>query len=176
MGWFEDLSCGEPLESLADVSERAWCLLGPGQLPNGGCFIVDATDRGNIQVKGYYDGETGDAFDCAQAASPVESLANCDEEALPELLANLRRGDPAVHIIGSLDGRSGQLTIRQEKGNYLRISNWDRITSDAPLFKGALLRTLPQCGCGGSLGAPKLFVSFAEMSAYHFCAFYLPHA
>lgn len=174
MGWFQDLLCGEPLESLADVSEHAWCLLGAGQLPDGGCFIVDATDRGNIQVKGYYDGETGDVFDCARVASPPGSLADCEKEAFPGLLDSLRRGDPAVHLIGSLDARSGQLTIRQEKGNYLRISNWDRISSDVPLFKGALLRTLPQCGCGGSLGAPKLFASFAEMSAYHFCAFYLP--
>ena len=176
MGWIEELSCSEPLESLADVSERTWCLLGADQLPNSGCFIVDATDRGKIQVKGYYDGEMGDVFDCAQAASSAESIADCDEEALSELLANLRHGNPAVHIIGSLDARSGQLTICQERGNYLRISNWDRIASDAPLFKGAQLRTLPQCGCGGSLGAPKLFASFAEMSAYHFCAFYLPRA
>ena len=176
MGCFEDLSCGEPLESLADVSDRTWCLLGAGQLPNGGCFIVDATNRGNIQVKGYYDGETGDVFSFMQSALPAESFADCDEKTLFELLAALRSYDPAVHLIGSLDDSSGQLTIRQEKGNYLRISNWDRLVSDAPLFKGALLRTLPQCGCGGSLGAPKLFASFAEMSAYHFCAFYLPDA
>ena len=176
MRCFEDLSCGEPLESLADVSDRTWCLLGAGQLPNGGCFVVDATNRENIQVKGYYDGETGDVFSFMQSALPAESFADRDEKTLFELLAALRSYDPAVHLIGSLDDSSGQLTIRQEKGNYLRISNWDRLASDAPLFKGALLRTLPQCGCGGSLGAPKLFASFAEMSAYHFCAFYLPDA
>ncbi|MBO4353019.1 MAG: hypothetical protein J5818_05955, partial [Eggerthellaceae bacterium] len=78
---------------------------------------------------------------------------------------------PAVHILGSPDGATGQLTARQPSGNYLRACRWDRIESGALGRPDAILRTLPQCGCGGSLGVPQLFDSFVEMSTYHFCAF-----
>ena len=35
----------------------------------------------------------------------------------------------------------------------------------------AVVRTLPQCGCGGYLGAPMMFDSFNEMLAYFFVVF-----
>lgn len=35
----------------------------------------------------------------------------------------------------------------------------------------AVVRTLPQCGCGGYLGAPMMFDSFEEMLAYFFVVF-----
>ena len=161
MNSFDALALSEPLESLADVSTRTWALLGLWQLDGGSCYIVDITDCSKPVIRGYYSGPTGDVFECPA----------CDaNEALP---APDVSGEPAVHVIGSLDGQTGQVTVRQPQGNYLRICRWDRIQSDMPAMQGALLRTLPQCGCGGSLGTPKLFGSFAEMSAYHFGAFYL---
>lgn len=145
-----------PLECLVDVSDRAWMLVGLGELPDGSCLIADTADAGDALPVGFFDGSTGDVFVCR------------DGEAAPDLADG-----PAVHIVGSLNGTTGQVNVRQEQGHYLRICRWDRIESDLPTLQGALLRTLPQCGCGGSLGTPKLFASFAEMSAYHFCAFYL---
>lgn len=196
----EGLAVGQPLACLADVSERSWALLGLGELPCGSCYVADVTDlvgavgstgaaeptdvtgstcraesivatnsagttesadtpnapdARSARIVAFFDGETGDVFPCL------------DGRAEPH-----RDDGPAVHVIGALHDATGQVTVRQERGNYLRICRWDRVDSDAPLLQGALLRTLPQCGCGGSLGAPKLFSSFAEMGAYHFCAFY----
>lgn len=156
------LGMSEPLECLADMSDRTWALCGLGELPDGCCYIVDATDAGNVRIAGYYDGRTGDVLACptgSDAARPIDSAEGAIE--------------PAVHVIGALDGTTGQVTVRQEQGNYLRICRWDRVEANSPVLQGAMLRTLPQCGCGGSLGTPKLFSSFAEMSAYHFCAFFL---
>ena len=137
------------LECASDVSERTWALIDDGVSAAGNFLIADVTD-GSPRVEGRYDASTGDVF-AGGAHTPGE--------------------EPAVHVIGPLAGDTGQVTVRQEKGNYLRICRWDRLSPDSGVE--ALLRTLPQCGCGGSLGAPKLFDSFAEMSAYHFCAFYL---
>ena len=33
------------------------------------------------------------------------------------------------------------------------------------------MQSLPQCGCGGYLGAPMVFESFIEMVAYFFVVF-----
>lgn len=160
----ETLTISEPLACLADVSERAWALLGYGELADGSCFIVDVgsagekdgNDKSEPLVRGFFDGSTGDVFPCIDGSFEPH-----------------RADGPAVHVIGSINDSTGQVTVRQEHGNYLRICRWDRVDSDSALLKGALLRTLPQCGCGGSLGTPKLFSSFAEMGAYHFCAFFL---
>ena len=154
----ESLTLGSPLDCLRDVSDRSWALLGLGQLDEGSCYIVDSSDPERASIAGYFDGSTGDVFECAAV---LDSPSDID------------RSEPAVHVIGSLDGTSGQVTVRHEQGNYLRICRWDRLDQNIASLQGATLRTLPQCGCGGSLGSPKLFESLAEMSAYHFCAFYL---
>lgn len=160
MDAFEHLSLSNPIECLADVSERTWALLGSAELCDGSCFIVDITD-GTARIEGLFDGATGDVF-------------ACDDATAEEVLITHSTGEipPAVHVIGSLEGDTGQVTVRQEQGNYLRICRWDRMDPSISSLNGAILRTLPQCGCGGSLGAPKLFRSFAEMCAYNFCAFY----
>ena len=76
--------------------------------------------------------------------------------------------------VGDPNGTTGQLKARQPKGNYLRVCRWDRLAPDqVPAIQpDAVFRTLPQCGCGGYLGTPKFFSTFAEMSAYVFCNFY----
>lgn len=84
--------------------------------------------------------------------------------------------EPAVLVIGKPDGDTGQLKVRQPQGNYLRICRWDRISEDTAAHSQATLRTLPQCGCGGSLGIPQLFDTFQDMSEYYFRAFYLKDA
>lgn len=152
----ERLALSEPLECLSDVSDRTWLLAGLGELDGGSCYIVDASDGEDVRIAGFFEGSTGDVFACSGTDGTLD-----------------RDNGPAVHVIGALDAGSGQLTVRQEQGNYLRICRWDRIDSSMAALQGAQLRTLPQCGCGGSLGSPKLFASFQEMCAYHFCAFYL---
>ncbi len=81
--------------------------------------------------------------------------------------------DLAVRILGELSESSGQVTILQPNGTYRRFSRWDRIDVAPPSQPDAILRTLPQCGCGGALGMPRLFDSFEEMSIYFFTTFFL---
>lgn len=165
------LSMPDPLACLADASERNWVLLGSGELEGGSCFIAEAPEGGETRLVGYYDGATGDVFDCSDAGElSLPPSGGFDASIVSGLFAGR---EPAVHVIGPVDGPTGQVTVRQAEGNYLRICRWDRMSPDIAALQGGELRTLPQCGCGGSLGAPKLFSSFAEMSAYHFCAFYL---
>ena len=76
-----------------------------------------------------------------------------------------------MRIVGALDDATGQLTIRQESGAYRRYSRWDRLDKGTPQHPDAVVRTLPQCGCGGYLGAPMLFDSMPEMTAYFFVVF-----
>ena len=153
-----DLVLSDTLDCLADTQGGSWVLLEADKLNQGSYFIAQCENREDIRIAGYYDGETGDVFDCADATA---------------LWRPTPTDQPAVRIVGSINDASGQITVRQEEGNYLRISNWDRLADAISTQVGATLRTLPQCGCGGSLGSPKLFDTFAQMSAYHFCAFYL---
>lgn len=129
------------------------------ELDNGSWYLVGPSGE---SVVGYFDGGTGNAYACS--GSVAESSKD-----LQALLA----GDPAVRFIGSLDGNTGQLTVRQPEGNYLRICRWDRLSPETASKSGAVFHTLPQCGCGGSLGSPKVFDSLVDMVAYHFFAFYL---
>ena len=168
MDEWRSLSVGVALECVERVSSRAWALVGLGQMESGDCLIADISDPQDVQVKGLYHAATGDVFDCEN-----DELVLLDDDAL--MLAasygKIREKDPAVHILGSIADATGQLTVRQPAGNYLRACRWDRIKQGALGRSNAILRTLPQCGCGGSLGAPQLFDSFVEMSTYHFCAF-----
>lgn len=157
----ESLEYSAPLACLASASECAWRLVGYGQLDDGSCFIASDHDMEAGRASGFFDGKTGCVYACDVDLDDGSSLE-----------AYRLEGEPAVRAIGSPDGATGQLTVRQPAGNYLRICRWDRLEGDLAARAGALFRTLPQCGCGGSLGTPKMFDSFAEMSAYHFGAFY----
>lgn len=79
---------------------------------------------------------------------------------------------PLVRFIGQTTDATGQVTIRQPAGNYRRYSRWDKVTHTLPNHPDAIVRTLPQCGCGGYLGTPMFFDSFAEMMAYFYTVFF----
>ena len=123
------------------------------ELENGDCLILSADDEGAHEVVGRFHAATGNVL------APGE----------PE-----NTETPAVLCIGDPAGTTGQLKARQPAGNYLRVCRWDRLADDqVPSFQpDARFRTLPQCGCGGYLGTPKFFDSFAEMSAWVFCNFF----
>ena len=140
---------------------RAWALVGQGTMENGDCVValVDADAANGADARtaalegvGRFDGRTGNVF-------------ALDEDAATHA--------PAVLNVGNVDGATGQLKARQPAGNYLRVCRWDRLDTSPKLHPGAMFRTLPQCGCGGYLGVPKFFETFAEMSAYVYCLFYL---
>lgn len=108
-----------------------------------------ACANGEHAPVGYYQKTTGDIYESPDADTPI------------------------VRIVGALEGQTGQVTILQENGNYRRFSRWDRIDDAPPSRPDAIIRTLPQCGCGGALGMPKLFDSFEEMSVYFYATFFL---
>lgn len=137
---------------------RSYKLLNEGALPDGDFYVAPIDDDGNPQITALFDGATGNVLACAPGEDP---------RALDPQPA------PTVRIVGDLDGQTGQVTVIQPDGSYRRYSRWDRIEHGSPAQPDAILRTLPQCGCGGSLGMPKLFESFAQMSAYFYCTFAL---
>lgn len=136
--------------------ERPFALVDSADLPPGDCYVAIVEPDGSKRVRGLFDAATGNVFACESEMDPRPPC--------PSL-------SPIVRIVGTLDGQTGQVTVLQQDGSYRRFSRWDRIDQGSPAQPDAIIRTLPQCGCGGSLGMPKLFDSFAEMSAYFFCTF-----
>lgn len=137
---------------------RVYSLAEHEGLMKGDRYVTVAENGGTMQVKGLFDSAKGHVYAC-----------NCGEDPRTSSIPP----SPAVRIVGDLDGETGQVTVLQPDGTYRRFSRWDRIAQGSPAQPNAILRTLPQCGCGGSLGMPRLFDSFAELSAYFFCTFYL---
>lgn len=133
--------------------DRTWALVAADDAESGDCLIVGITGAGSRETIGRFQAKSGNV------------LAPGEDESTEH---------PAVLNIGGPDGDTGQLKARQAKGNYLRVCRWDRLADDQvpALQPTARFRTLPQCGCGGYLGTPKFFDTFAEMSAYVFCNFY----
>lgn len=105
-------------------------------------------------------------------ADGSSSAAGLYEEATGNIYAQPKK-ELAVRILGEPSGQTGQVTILQANGTYRRFSRWDRIDTAPSSQPNAILRTLPQCGCGGALGMPRLFNSFEEMSVYFFATFYI---
>ena len=126
--------------------ERNWSIADDAD-ENGRQRITIAREDGKTETVGFLDGLTGNIYTEAQGETPV------------------------ILIVGNLSGQTGQVTIRQDDGSYRRFSRWDRVKSGTPAQPAAIVRTLPQCGCGGALGMPKLFDSFAEMSVYFLLTF-----
>lgn len=126
---------------------------------DGDIFLASRDEHGTMNVIAYIDGATCNAYAC-------DTLPKADA-AVPRDTGEV----PLVRIVGSLDDAMGQLTIRQESGAYRRYSRWDRLDEGTPQHPAAVVRTLPQCGCGGYLGAPMLFDSMPEMTAYFFVVF-----
>lgn len=146
--------------SVCDAQGRTWSFEPWGDV-SASLFAIreESTDKHNLPA-GVYDGRSGHVYVCDDEF--VLELANAEEPMSAE---------PSLLFIGSMREDTGQLKVRQPEGNYLRICRWDKLSEDARGKTGAHLRTLPQCGCGGSLGVPKLFDSFAEMCIYHYCSF-----
>jgi len=113
----------------------------------------------DLHVIAFIDGSRGAAYRCDCAAD-----SGC---------ANPRDAgaEPLVKLVGDIAGDTGQLVIKQPEGHWRRYSRWDRLPKPPVTQPGAVVRTLPQCGCGGYLGAPMMFDSFEEMLAYFFVVF-----
>ena len=142
----------EMLEFPTGKPGRQWALVQSSAVERDGCMIAAVANGCVTELLGHFDAETGN----------VRALG-----------ASSQDGDPAVLNIGDVNGTTGQLKVLQERGNYLRVCRWDRLEEAPELQPEAVFRTLPQCGCGGYLGTPRFFKSFAEMAAYVFCMFYL---
>ena len=97
------LSVGGALACTANVSDRVWALVGLGQM-EAGCLIADVTDPDDIQAMGLYNAFSGDVLDCGN--DELALFEDCELLAanLPETIADQ---EPAVHVLGSLDGPSG---------------------------------------------------------------------
>ena len=136
--------------------ERPFALVESDNLPSGDCYVGTIEPDGSIRIRGLFEGASGNVYACnAKSDDPREGAST----------------PPTVRIVNGIGGQTGQVTVLQPDGSYRRFSRWDRITQGSPAKPDAILRTLPQCGCGGSIGMPKLFDSFAEMSAYFLCTF-----
>lgn len=154
-GW----TVGAALACIPRISGLEHVLLTHDGRLDGDIFLASRDEHGNLNVIAHIDGATCNAYAC---------------DTLPKADAAVSRDTgevPLVRIVGSLDDATGQLTIRQESGAYRRYSRWDRLDKGTPQHPAAVVRTLPQCGCGGYLGAPMLFDSMPEMTAYFFVVF-----
>lgn len=129
--------------------------------PVTGGSIIGQREEGSCgapRAVALYDDATGNAFRLDGAYDAAHDPRESGEA-------------PLVRIVGDLAGQTGQVTVLQAEGRYRRYSRWDRISLTTPNRPDAIVRTLPQCGCGGYLGAPMMFDSFAEMTAYFFVLF-----
>ena len=143
-------------KSIPVIDGRETLLVFEEEDHEGDCRIVFAAPDGARETIGLVDGKTGFAY-------PVEETSDDPR---------LRDAKPLVIVTGDLDGPTGQVKILEDDGIYRRYSRWDKVDSnDFPDHPGAFLQSLPQCGCGGYLGAPTVFPSFAEMVAYFFVVF-----
>ena len=156
----DELSLSAPLDFPGRDESHHWALAGLGELEGGDCFVASvatsAAGGESPEVVGRFHAATGNVL--ASGETPETE-------------------SPAVLCVGDPAGATGQLKSRQPAGNYLRVCRWDRIVDDAakpPSQPDAQFRTLPQCGCGGYLGTPKFFDTFAAMAAYVFCMFFDP--
>lgn len=124
--------------------------------PRADAYVVARGADGSTQVVAFIDGKTGATYRCERIAddTPVE-----------------HGEEPLVKMVGGFDDETGQIVIKQPEGHWRRYSRWDLIKKAPPTQPGAVVRTLPQCGCGGYLGAPMMFDSFKEMLAYFFVVF-----
>ena len=135
-------------------NESRWTL----EHTEGGFFVALPCECGPesaVEIEAFFESTTGNVYACGLQASG-------------ELL---RASKPCVRMLDGIDGDNGQVLVLQQDGSYRRMARWDKLAPGAAKRAGAVLRTLPQCGCGGSLGVPKLFESFAELGAYYYCAF-----
>lgn len=150
-----------PLSNVPVIDGRETVLLRNEGDVQGDCYVAQRSVDDPESAPGvvaFIDGATANGYAADGVAPPGHPTPK--QQGQP----------PLVRIVGEVTGSDGQVTILQEEGHYRRYSRWDAIEPYAGRPKAAV-RTLPQCGCGGYLGAPMVFDSFAEMTAYFFVVF-----
>lgn len=150
------------LSSIPIIEGFETFLLCDETVANADCYIAQRSARDQndeLHIIAFIDGKTGNTY----------ALNHVLQEGEPSPIDNDK--EPVIRIQGDISGDTGQVTILQEEGHYRRYSRWDRIDTPMPNQPSATVRTLPQCGCGGYLGAPMVYDSFAEMTAYFFVVF-----
>lgn len=147
-------------EAIPRIEGKDSFLLGVGE-DTADCYVVRQAPGESSEMVAFIDGETCYAY--AMSELPEGSEENPRDAGVT----------PLVIITGDMDtDETGQVKILQPDGHYRRYSRWDRIDeSEHPDRPNAIVQSLPQCGCGGYLGAPMVFDSFIEMVAYFFVVF-----
>lgn len=162
MSFPDDRMIREQLSNIPPIDDCSFELVtpaehDPGEQPAAYVVRVDAADEREIIAS--IDEVQGAAYRC-------EGLSD-DARVTPAPSGE----EPLVKTVGDFSGDTGQIVIKQPEGHWRRYSRWDRIKKAPPTQPRAVVRTLPQCGCGGYLGAPMMFDSFNEMLAYFFVVF-----
>lgn len=146
------------LTGIPPIDDCSYALVYPDAPCDTGedAYLQKSDAAGNARVIAFLDMTAGAAYPCDRAdrGNPADTGA-----------------EPLVKTVGCLEGDTGQVVIKQPEGHWRRYSRWDRLPKAPPTQPDAVVRTLPQCGCGGYLGAPMMFASFAEMIAYFFVVF-----
>lgn len=153
---------GEALASIPPIDGCSFMLLRPAQAagdPHADVYLMRIDAAGEMSPVAFVDGAAGAAYRCA--CVPADGQPNPRDAG----------EEPLVKLVGDVDGETGQLVIKQPEGHWRRYSRWDRLPKAPATQPRAVVRTLPQCGCGGYLGAPMMFDSFDEMLAYFFVVF-----
>lgn len=127
--------------------------------PHADAYLVSTDTNETVNVLAYIDGSEGAVFRLDHFLDPKQPTPVASQE------------EPLVKIVGAVDDETGQVVIKQPEGHWRRYSRWDKIKKAPPSQPNAVVRTLPQCGCGGYLGAPMMFDSFKEMLSYFFVVF-----
>lgn len=126
-------------------------------------FATLAAD-GTLEVMAAIDPATAFGYPCSATCAP-------QPDGTVQVSDIVRDETPLVTVTGNIaEDARGQVLIRQTDGHYRRYSIWSRINGTR-VKPNAILQSLPQCGCGGYLGAPMTFDSFAEMTSYFFLVF-----
>jgi len=148
-------------EAIPRIEGKDSFLLGVGE-GSLDCYVVRQAPGEASEMVAFIDGET--CFAYAMSELPEGSDEDNPRDAGVK---------PLVIITGDMDDdETGQVKILQPDGHYRRYSRWDKIDeSEHPDRPNAIVQSLPQCGCGGYLGAPMVFESFIEMVAYFFVVF-----
>lgn len=156
----EGFAVQQSFENIPPVEGLSYALIakGPEESTSGNAYLVGMAEDGDVQVLAFIDGAEGAAYRCESIAAEGDAPAASGAE-------------PLVKTVGSFDGETGQIVIKQPEGHWRRYSRWDRMRKAPPTQPNAVVRTLPQCGCGGYLGAPMMFDSFEEMLSYFFVVF-----
>lgn len=148
---------GTKLKHIPPIDDCTYVVIGE----QGGrdAYVAAVDEHGTQRIVAFVDGTTGSAYTCKHLG---QTRADNPRD---------RGEEPLVKIVGELNGQTGQIVIKQAEGHWRRYSRWDRVSTAPPTQPDAVVRTLPQCGCGGYLGAPSMFDSFEEMIAYFFVVF-----